>query len=133
MKRWTQKAVILAVGVVIMLTAGCEKEKPLANENMQLKEQLEQRDKEIEKQKELLAGCLRGKKDLLEDLSGKPQEKFGSMVNGMLKNVSEENIRLREENAKLKTQIEQLEVHVQQLEKELKKIAAPQPLVPQPL
>ncbi len=57
MKRWTQKAVILAVGVVIMLTAGCEKENPLANENRQLKEHLEQRDKEIEKQKELLVKC----------------------------------------------------------------------------
>ncbi len=37
MKRRVQKAVILAVGVVIMLIAGCEKENPLAKENMQLK------------------------------------------------------------------------------------------------
>ena len=123
MKRWTQKAVILAVGVVIMLTAGCEKENPLANENMQLKEQLEQRDKEIEKQKELIAQYLQEKEDWGEQI----QESIKSLTDGAIKDM-EEIGRLREENAKLKSQIEQLEVHVQQLEKELKKIAVPQPL-----
>lgn len=128
MKRWTQKAVILAVGVVIMLTAGCEKENPLANENMQLKEQLEQRDKEIEKQKELVAKCQQEKEDWAEQI----EEDTKSLTDGAIKDM-EEIGRLSEENAKLKVQIEQLEVHIQQLEKELKKIAAPQPLVPQPL
>lgn len=124
MKRWTQKAVILAVGVVIMLIAGCEKENPLANENMQLKEQLEQRDKEIEKQKELLAKCLQEKEVLKEN----SQKNIRGQVESILVVVMEENVKLREENDKLKTQIEQLEVHVQQLEKELKESAVPQPL-----
>ena len=119
MKRWTQKAVILAVGVVIMLTAGCEKENPLANENMQLKEQLEQRNKEIEKQKELLVKCQQGRKDL--------EERIEEDIKGLLEATRREN-KLGEENAKLKSQIEQLEIHVQQLEKELKKSAVPQPL-----
>lgn len=116
MKRRVQKAVILAVGVVIMLTAGCEKENPLANENMQLKEQLEQRDKEIEKQKELLAKCLQEK----EDWGERVQEDIKSLTENALKDL-EENIKLGEENDKLKSQIEQLE-------KELKKLAVPQPL-----
>ena len=124
MKRWTQKAVILAVGVVIMLIAGCEKENPLANENMQLKEQLEQRDKEIEKQKELLAKCLQEKEVLKEN----SQKNIRGQVESILVVVMEENVKLREENDKLKTQIEQLEVHVEQLEKELKESAVPQPL-----
>ncbi len=123
MKRWTQKAVILAVGVVIMLTAGCEKEKPLANENRQLKEQLEQRDKEIEKQKELLVKYQQEKKDWAEQIP----ESIKVPTENTLKYL-EEIGRLVEENAKLKTRIEQLEVHIQQLEKELKKSAAPQPL-----
>ena len=123
MKRWTQKVIILAVGVVIMLTAGCEKENPLANENMQLKEQLEQRDKEIEKQKALLVKCQQGRKDLEERI----EEDIKGLTENALKDL-EEIGRLREENAKLKSQIEQLETHVQQLEKELKKSAAPQPL-----
>jgi len=123
MKRWTQKAVILAVGVVIMLIAGCEKENPLANENMQLKEQLEQRDKEVEKQKELIAQCLQEKEDWKE----RTQEDIKGLTENALKDL-EEIGRLREENVKLKSQTEQLETHVQQLEKELKKLAVPQPL-----
>jgi len=123
MKRWTQKAVILAVGVVIMLTAGCEKENPLAKENIQLKEQLEQRDKEIEKQKELLAQCLQEKENWGEQI----QESIKSLTDSAIKDL-EEIGKLREENVKLKSQTEQLETHVQQLEKELKKIAIPQPL-----
>jgi len=123
MKRWTQKAVILAVGVVIMLTAGCEKENPLAKENMQLKEQLEQRDKEIEKQKELLVKCQQEKKVWAEQI----QESIKGMRDSAIKDM-EEIGRLGEENAKLKSQIEQLEVHIEQLEKELKKSAVPQPL-----
>jgi len=123
MKRRVQKAVILAVGVVIMLTAGCEKENPLANENMQLKEQLEQRDKEIEKQKELLVKCQQGRKDLEERI----EKNIRGLTENALKNF-EENIQLGEENDELKTQIEQLETHIQQLEKELKKLAVPQSL-----
>ncbi len=123
MKRWVQKAVILAVGVVIMLTAGCEKESPLAKKNMQLKEQLEQRDKEVEKQKELFAQCLQEKEDWKEHL----QESIKGVTDGALKDL-EERVKLGEENAKLKMQIEQFEVHVQQLEKELKKLAVPQSL-----
>ena len=120
MKRWTQKAVILAVGVVIMLMAGCEKENPLANENRQLKEQLEQRDKEIEKQKGLIAQCQQEKKVWAEQI----QESTRGLTDSAIKDL-EEIGRLREENAKLKTQTEQLKVHVQQLEKELKKSAVP--------
>ena len=123
MKKTVQKVSVLAVGVVIMLIAGCEKENPLANENMQLKEQLEQRDKEIEKQKELLVKCQQEKKDWEEQI----QESIKGLTDSAIKDL-EEIGKLREENAKLKSHIEQLEVHIQQLEKELKKLAVPQPL-----
>ena len=122
MKRRGQKVVILAVGVVIMLTAGCEKENPLANENMQLKEQLGQRNKEVEKQKELVAKCLQEKKDWEEQM----QKDMKDLGEGALRNF-EESVKLREENDKLKAQIEQLETHIQQLEKAIKKSAVPQP------
>jgi len=92
-----------------MLTAGCEKENPLANENRQLKEQIAQ--------------CLQEQEDLGDQLL----ESLKVLMDSAIKD-SEESIKLREENTKLKSQIEQLEVHIQQLEKEFKKLAAPQPL-----
>jgi len=64
-------AFVVCVAFIILI-AGCEgenlsdtksnieKSRLIAIENIQLKEQLEQRDKEIERQKELLEKCLRG-------------------------------------------------------------------------
>ncbi len=112
MKGPAQRVFVLAVCiVVIMLIAGCEegnlsnakKSGLIADENMQLKKDLEQCNREIEKQKELLAKCLQQKESsqeqmqkIIEDLSGDTLSDF------------EEIMKLREENEKLKAQIEQL-------------------------
>lgn len=120
MSKSSQTVMVLAICMAfIALIAGCaeknlsntKKHKLIAVENMQLKKQLEQRDKEIEKQKKLLDKCLRGKKALQE----KPQEEGESLT----KFLFEENLRLDKENKSLKAQVQQLEARVQQLVKEL--------------
>ena len=90
MKGLVQKALVLAIGVVIMVGVGCQeaevpstkKARLIASENMQLKKQLEQRDSEIEEIQE--------------------------RVDEVLATVVEENAQLRQEVSKLKAQIEEL-------------------------
>ena len=132
MKRPVQKAIVLAVGiVVIMLIAGCEEESQsntkksrlIAAENIQLK-------KEIEKQKELLEKCLQEKKT--------PEEMSPEGTQDLTQFLFEENIKLHEENEKLKAEIVQLEVRIKQLETELEELKKPEgpkplPAEPQPL
>jgi site-specific recombinase XerC len=123
MKGLTQKALLLAVGVVIMVGAGCQeaeapstkKARLIASENMQLKKQLEQRDSEIERLKsehgrqiklreEQTAKCLEQNKALQKQLQQDIQER----VDEVLAAVVEENARLQDEVSKLKAQIEEL-------------------------
>ena len=123
MKRLTQKALVLATGVVIMVGVGCqESEAPstkrarlIASENMQLKKQLEQRDSQIEKLKnehgkqikqleEQIAKCLEQKQSLQKRLQENVQER----VDEVLATVVEENAQLRQEISKLNAQIEEL-------------------------
>ena len=144
MKRQNQKAVILTVGVVIMLIAGCSeqniskseirKSRLIAVENKRL-------GREIEKQKELLAKCLEEKKALEEQLqkSGK-----GRMID-LLEAVTKENSKLHQtierlkaqveqpeklsdENKKLKTEIGRLKMEIIGLKKELEMHKGPTPL-----
>lgn len=133
---------IVAIGVVIILIAGCaEQETPnvkksrlIAAENIELKKQLEQRSKEIEKinqlydekikeQQNLLADCLQKK----ESWKNKSQQNIREQVDSVLDAVMEQNAKLREKNEKLKEQIEQLQTKVQQLEKKLREITRPNP------
>lgn len=123
MKGLTQKALVLAVGVVIMVGVGCQqgevpstkKARLIASENIQLKRQLEQRDSEIEELKnqhdrqiklreEQTAKCLEQKQALQKQLKEDIQER----VDEVLAAVVEENAQLRQEVSKLKTQIEEL-------------------------
>ena len=137
MKRIARKAAILAVGVVIMLIAGCEKQsiskshirksRLVAVENKQLKEQLEQLDKEIKKQKELLTNCLQEKKALEE----KPQKNTKARMEHLLKAVVGRNKQLHAKNKNLKTQISLLESQIEQLKNELAEIKKPES--PKPL
>jgi len=127
MKRQGQKAFILAVGIVLIpLIAGCEEEQNISStnssvrkhqiiaaENMRLKNELKQRDKEIEKQKELLEKCLKEKNAWKE----KSQQNVQEQVNKVLTVVMEKNQELREENEKLKAQIEQLEKELEEAKK----------------
>ena len=123
MKGLTQKALVLATGVVIMVAVGChESEAPdtkkarlIVSENMQLKKQLEQRDNEIERLKSehareikrrdgQIAECLEQKQALQKQLRENIQER----VDEILATVVEENAQLRQEVSKLKAQIAEL-------------------------
>lgn len=127
MKRPAQKAFVLAVGIVaIALIAGCEEEQNLSStksavkkhqiiaaENMRLKEELERRDKEIEKQKELLEKCLEEK----NAWKVKAQKNIQKQVDSVLTVVMEKNEELRKENEKLKAQIEKLKTELEEAKK----------------
>jgi chromosome segregation ATPase len=111
MKKPAQKAFILVVGIVIMLVAGCEEQ--MAGEKIQLKEQLEQRDREIENRKALLEKCLREKRASEQQAHKDLEELAGSSLQDF-----EDILKLREENEELKTRVEQLEEEVEALKKE---------------
>lgn len=112
MKKWTRKAVVSAVSIVfVMLIAGCEeqslssaeKSRLIADENIQLKQELKRRDREIKKQKGLLEECLQEKK-VAEERADRGIE---DMMNNVVKDILRENKELREENEKLKRELEE--------------------------
>ena len=133
MKRRAWKTLVLAVGIVVMLIAGCDEEQNLpdmkrnrliAAENMRLTKELERRDKEIKKQKELhnkkneqqqtlLEKCLKEKNAWKE----KAQQNIQEQVDKVLVAVMEQNAKLREENESLKAQIEKLKTELEEAEK----------------
>jgi len=142
MKGTVQKVFILAVGVIVfVLIAGCQesatggptdakKSRLIAAENLELKKELVNRDKEIARLKEqhskeierlkelhskeikrqegLLAKCQEEKEGLEEQLGGK----FGEQINEFFKSVGEENAKLSQENEDLKAQIEKLKAEI---------------------
>ena len=122
MKKSTQTALISAVAIVaIMLIAGCaeqdlsstKKTRLIASDNIQLKKQLQQCNKEIEKQKKLLDECLQAKKVLQQD----SQKDIGNLVANIFEGVAKENTNLRDENEKLKAQIEKLKSKLEEADK----------------
>lgn len=114
MKKSAGKALVLIVGVVFvaMFITGCEeqavsdtkKAKLIAEENRQLKDQLQQRSKEIERQKDMLAECQEQKKVL----QGQTQEKMETMMGVLLETMGKESARMQQENQELKAEIEKL-------------------------
>jgi len=120
------KALIFVVVVVfVMSVAGCEEQNQavtkehrlIAAENVELKGQLEQRDKEIEEQKELLERCLAEKKVLEEEAD----EKLEAFIGSLLEDLGD-NVKLHEENKKLKSQIEALQKESSSLKAEIKQL-----------
>jgi len=104
-------AVLLGAGAVF---SGCEEQasdpstmrraRLVADENIELKKQLAERDKEIERQKQLVDDC---KQEM-----AKAQEEAGSTMLQMLQQLAEsgkEVETLTEENTKLKERIAELE------------------------
>jgi len=96
MKRPVHKAVILTVGVVIVLIAGCSEQDASKSEvrksrliATQLKKQSEQLGKEVEEQKELLAKCLQEKKASEEQLQ-KSGDQTIERLNAQVKQLEEE-------------------------------------------
>jgi len=125
MKKPATKILVLAVCVVVvLLIAGCGEQEPpsmkksrlIAVENMQLKRELEQCNREIEKlielhnresrkQEKILAECVQEK----ESWKRKAQQNVRNQVKGVFDAVMEQNAKLLEENKKLKAQIEKLQ------------------------
>ena len=107
----------------LILTGGCgqpeppnvKKSRTIAAENIELRKELDRRDKEIEilkedyskeikAQKKMLQTCLQEKEELKE----KSRQNIRNQVKDVLDTVLEDNKKLREENAELKAQIEEL-------------------------
>ena len=124
MKKIVRKIFVLAVGVVVMSIAGCGNQEPpgvkrsrlIAVENMRLKKELGQRNKEIErlnelrnkeskKQEKLLAECMQEKMSWKQ----KARQNVRKQMKGVFDAVMEQNVKLSEENEKLKAQIEKLQ------------------------
>jgi len=124
MKGPAREVFVLVVSVVVMLIGGCAGQEPpsvkksrtIAAENIELRKELAQSSKEIEKLKEqhseelkkqekLLQTCLQEK----EDWKNKSRQNIRSQVKGVLDTVLEENVKLRQENKQLKAQIEELQ------------------------
>ena len=122
-----QEGGLLAIGVAVALSAGCQEQelsadkkgRVIAAENIQLKKELKQRDQEIEKlkkehekqiqqQKELLAKYLKRKEDLEKQL----QQNVKEQIDEVLAAVIDENAKLREEIKKRKAQIEKLKTEL---------------------
>jgi outer membrane murein-binding lipoprotein Lpp len=131
MKGTAQKVFIVAAGVIVfVLIAGCQesatggptdakKSRLIAAENRELKKELEQRGREIEKLKELhskeikrqeglLAKCQEEKK-LWQD---RADENIKAQVSEVSTVVLEQNSKLREDNENLKSQIEKLKTEL---------------------
>ena len=106
MKRTILLLTLASVFSMTMLLTGCGEEnltaqqrkaKLLANDNLQLKKQLKDKDKEIKAQMDLVKDC---KKE-----NARAQEVSGDTMGKMLKIVAETNIeleKLKAENAALK-------------------------------
>ncbi len=124
MKKSAWKALVVSIGLVAVLIAGCgEKEAPsvrqsraIAAENIELQRALdrsnarienlkEQYDKELDKQRRLLKKCQQEREEWRE----KSQRNVRDQVKGVLDSVMADNTRLREENTKLRAQVEGLQ------------------------
>jgi len=118
------KTFVLVVCIAVMLTIGCgpqeqpnvKKTRVIAAENIELRKQLDHRNKEIEMlkqqyeketkaQKKLLQECLLEK----EEWQNKSRQNIRNQVKGVLDTVLEENTKLREENKQLESQIAELQ------------------------
>ena len=116
-------ALVILCSCALMLTAGCgqpettniKKSRTIAAENIELRKELDRRNKEIEilkaqystkisEQREQLQKCLKEKEQLKE----KSRQNVREQVSSVLDTVLEENRKLREENSRLKAQIEEL-------------------------
>jgi outer membrane murein-binding lipoprotein Lpp len=145
MKKTVRKEFVLAVGIclIAVLIAGCEeqnlsttrRDKLIAYENKQLKEQLAQREKEIEEQLEqlaqqekkveeqsrLLEECQQ-KKEVLETRFKKEADDKVSRMRDLFDQLSE---LLGQKNDQLRAQVDELRGQVSELEQELKKLKPP--------
>jgi hypothetical protein len=112
MKESARKTIISGICIVFIaiLAAGCEeqsvsnkKSRLIAAESTGLKKQLKQQEKEIERQKGLVAKCQKEKEEI--------RKRYGQEMGRLSMSIAEdfqEKIRLTEENKALKAEIEEL-------------------------
>lgn len=129
MKGMIQKMLILAVSsiIIMMWVAGCQEEQTtdakkgrlVAAENIKLKNELGQRDKEIKRLKQLHSKEIKRQEGLLakcqeekEVWQKKADENIKEQVSEVSTVVMEQNSKLREENENLKSQIEKLKAQL---------------------
>jgi hypothetical protein len=124
MRRPDFKIFTLIVFCAVMLTAGCGPQEPpdvrksrvIAAENIELRKELDRRNKQLEllkeqyakevrEQKKRLQACLQEK----EELKNKSRENIRNQVKDVLDTVLAENRKLSDENARLKSQIAELQ------------------------
>ncbi len=137
MKKTVRKEFVLAVGscLIAMLIAGCEeqnlstarRDKLIAYENKQLKEQLAQQEKKVEEQSRLLEECQQ-KKEALETRFKKEVDDRVSRMQDLFGQLGE---RGRQKNDQLKAQVDELQGRVSELEQQLRELESPEE--PQPL
>ena len=122
MERTLKKVFVLVFCIAIGLAAGCEEQEMtstkkcrlIAAENMELKKDLELRNKEIEglkkRQEGQLADCRKEAKDWKEKAGKNVEEK----VNTMMGIVMEQTAQLHKENETLKAQVEELKAKLKE-------------------
>jgi len=142
MRKPARKALIIVVGIVLVHIAGCQeaqtetpgtkKNRLIAAQNIELKKQVAQRDKQIEdlktrhgkqieglneqhakqlkEEQKKLEDCQRQAQDCQEQLGKKMDETVGEILTSTL----EEGAKIREENEALKAQIAELKAKLNQ-------------------
>jgi cell division septum initiation protein DivIVA len=128
------------IALIIMLVSGCREQviadtnssgartKLLATKNRELKKEInslkKQHKNEIRQLEKLLGECLREKGTVVKAST----EEIKDLIEASLKDVNEENSKLRQENNRLKRRIAQLEKEIEELRKKPAIPASPQPL-----
>lgn len=123
MKKLAQTVLVVGVGIIFAMSImGCgeqnaaakdfdvKKHQLIAAENIQLKQQLEQRAKELD-------NCLQEKKDMEK----KFQDDVAELAKGALEDF-EKSVKLQEENEKLKSEIKELQKESERLEGEISRL-----------
>lgn len=142
MRKPARKALIIVAGIVLMHIAGCQeaqtetpgtkKNRLIAAQNIELKKQVAQRDKQMEDLKarqgkqieglnEQHAKQLKGEQKKVEDCQRQAQgceeqlgKKMDETVGEVLTSALEEGAKVREENEALKAQIAELKTKLNQ-------------------
>ena len=143
MKRMIQKILISVVGIII-LVSGCEqqgfydsksttatsekKARLISVENIQLKDQIEQLNNRLSKQKTryedrlkarnvLLEKCRKSNEQLQKMFRDEKGNELESFMTGIITAIGKENKEIRAENEQLEVEIEQLKKLLERLEK----------------
>jgi len=105
----------LVTCLVVFTCVGCQEQvsssdnkqvRLVANQNLELKEQLKEKDQEIQRQKDLVIECEK-KNEQLQAQAGMAAESFVEMIQGATKALQEENNTLKERVKELESQLKE--------------------------